>query len=141
MKICRMKLVLKDPDDDMAAWQFVFDVLTRLGLAGMSSDESDEDSKGRPLFHVKVLAWRKDIDKFLDFVDAHRNDPGVFDPRGSKYCFERKRDKEYHSNREPVHCLPRSFYDEAWLTKPGKQEMILMDVSKEHFRWKDLRAV
>ena len=70
-----MKIELPDPEDDIKLWNFVYDVLATLGLEGMSSDVSEFDEElDRVVYHVKVLAWRRDIAKFMDFIDAHRRD-------------------------------------------------------------------
>lgn len=128
---------LGDPKVDITTWTFIHNLLTRLGQAGMSSDESDKDEAGRPIYRVKILAWRKDIDKFLKLVDDRRNDTGIFSHRGSKgRALDRLRGSQIDTRRPALPGLPLSFYADSWLKRPGmEQEMIRLTVSEEEFCW------
>lgn len=103
----------------------------------MSSDETDyEVDNGRPIYRVKVLAWRRDIDEFLNYIDSHANDPDVRAPGGSKGVI-RTRGGGEQTRRKALRGLPRSFYNDAWVNMGGvEQEMVLnMSVSEEEFQW------
>ncbi|KAL5537306.1 hypothetical protein ACEPAF_1129 [Sanghuangporus sanghuang] len=137
IKTCKTKLmVLPEPDRDVSPWNFLYNVLMAYGVEGMSSDESEDSSVGarRTIYHVKVLAWRKDIDKYLDFIDAHHI--YIVSKRGTPGRTDRRRDHTFASDRGAKPELPRSFYDEMWLDGPApKQAMIKMTVSKKNFEW------
>ncbi|KAL5537300.1 hypothetical protein ACEPAF_1123 [Sanghuangporus sanghuang] len=137
IKTCKTKLmVLPEPDRDVSPWNFLYNVLMAYGVEGMSSDESEDSSVGarRTIYHVKVLAWRKDIDKYLDFIDAHHI--YIVSKRGTPGRTDRRRDHTFASDRGAKPRLPRSFYNEMWLDGPTpKQAMIKMTVSKKNFEW------
>lgn len=130
-----------DPVEDVDTWKFVHRVLTTLGSEGMSSDESEVDTEtSRTMYHVRVPAWRRDVDKFMDFIDAHRENAIV--KAGNKGRMDRKRDGKFTSDRRPVYGLPRSFYDGAWLnTQNAEQYLVRLSLSDQEFEWSDMRVV
>jgi hypothetical protein len=102
--------------DDTPVYQWLQDLVLRLGNDGMSSDESGVDENGTTVYLVKQLPWRRNIDKELDIVDSLRKwEVGIYTWRGSEGV-QRKRDiNNPISTREPVRGLPKALYDEAWV--------------------------
>ncbi|KAL5511028.1 hypothetical protein ACEPAG_3747 [Sanghuangporus baumii] len=132
---CETKLLLLPPPErNISIWKFLYNVLMTYGPDGMSSDESDDANTRKKTYHVKVLAWRRDIDKYMDFIDD------CYQEVASKQRFpgriDRRRDHKFASNRGAKTGLPRSFYNEMWLNGPTPQQaMIMKAVSEETFKW------
>lgn len=102
----------------------------------MSSDESDNSAPRyrRRTYHVKILAWRRDIDRYMEYIDSRY--PEVASKRGFPGRVDRRRDHSFTSNRPARPGLPRSFYDEMWLDGPTPQQaMIRKTVSLKTFEW------
>lgn len=84
-----------------------------LGIDGMSSDKSAQED-GQIIFIVRILLWRKDIEKYLAIIDKQcRINTDIFTSRGSQPV-GRVWDGKLISNRDPVQGLPCSFYDYSW---------------------------
>src|ERR1700722_7543818 len=121
--------------DDVPVYEWLQDVVTRLGNDGMSSDESDVDEWGRTVYAVKQLPWRRNIDKELDIIDSLRTQElGIFTMRGSK-GEERKRDiNNPVSTRNPVLGLPKALYNEDWVRRQPHGGRKLR-IATEEFHW------
>ena len=68
------------------AWRWLHDVVKKLGLDGMSSEESEGESEElQPSLKVKTMPWRRDISHELVIVDKQRKvNLGIFHNQGSK---------------------------------------------------------
>ena len=54
-------------------------VLDALGAGGISSDESDTDDSGCPVYQMKNMVWRsKDILKKLMYIHSDRNTTNAY---------------------------------------------------------------
>ncbi|EIN09758.1 hypothetical protein PUNSTDRAFT_44034 [Punctularia strigosozonata HHB-11173 SS5] len=114
-----------------AVWKAAETTLDRLGIDGMSSDESDLDEDMHVAYlKPSVMLWRRDMDAFLDAIDSYRFEGGgAFANQGTRPLPRRRSDratawlKGAHpqaddirvSKREPVKGLTRSLYDAAYL--------------------------
>jgi hypothetical protein len=97
------------------AWAAAYDTIRRLGVDGMSSDDSEIDrTLNLTVYRTRRMPWRRDMGGLLDLVDSHRPQ------RGSGYS---KKGAEPAprlpgpgvSSRETPSGLPRVLYDRAWL--------------------------
>lgn len=115
-------------------WDFLLRLVETLGIGGMSSDDT-EDEGG---YTIKVLPWRKDIRKHLNYIDDRRQD--VVSGRGSQ---PRKRGLGTRSSkRNAARKLPRILYNEAWLAiREHDQLDILESIPKQLFRWMEIHDV
>ena len=69
---------------EIKIWEWLNKVLDFFGVDGMSSEESEEENN-RTVFWVKIMYWRRDMVKYLDLIDAQRQQvPGLFSNAGSK---------------------------------------------------------
>lgn len=104
----------------------------------MSSDESDTEGH-EVISRIKRLPWRRDIESYLNLIDGLR-----YDISNSDYSLRGKeprrriRGGNMISRRQVKINLPRSFYDETWLSKPGRDSMKVLHSlpeEEEDFKW------
>lgn len=103
-------------------------VLDALGAGGISSDESDTDDSGRPVYRTKNMVWRsKDILKKLMDIDGDRNTTNAYgNTRAGNPPRVRKRRDRLETSRNAIPGLPINFYDSNWfagLTPGQKREL------------------
>ncbi len=70
-----MKVLIKKAakEADLIVWEWFQQVLRIYGKGSMSSESSEDDlERGQTVYRVKVLAWRRDIQYFLDIIDKER---------------------------------------------------------------------
>lgn len=130
MKVVQQILQVKTRggSDDVAVWEWLGNMLDWLGQEGTSSDESEEGAI-EVLFRVKLVPWRRPMDKYLDLIDGMRVTEPIFPPQGSKPQ-RRIRGGGLQSCRNAVEGLPKCLYDEPWLKRNAT-----VSVSKEAFEW------
>jgi len=58
--------------EDAKAWASLANVLKRLGLDRMSSDESVADDDIHMIYRTKVMPWRRNIERELEIIDTQR---------------------------------------------------------------------
>ncbi len=130
---------LCDPrSDSFRYWTFLRNLLLRLNTEGMSSDETVWDERQlKDVYRVKIVAWRRDISEYLNYIDMARDDPEIFTNRGSKPVERRVRGRQ--SGRPAKQALPRVFYTDDWFTavEPDVQCGIF-EISCDEFTWLEL---
>lgn len=118
MKVVEEVITIKTSQNavDLEAWQYFRELLERLSVDGMSSEEDAVRDVGGlkvTVFLVKLCVWRaEEITQYLKFIDTEANNPIFRDNRGVKAC-----------TRIPVatpsslvpHGLPRNIYHTRWL--------------------------
>jgi len=122
---------------ELPAWKFLQKMLENLGSDGMSSEDTDNTDPFQTVYRIRVLEWRRDIDRELTVVDLMRlQGEEVFAPQGSKPAVRRRGEGNPISKRDPVLRLPESFYNPEWLERKDNswKEKVLC-VSKEQFQW------
>lgn len=134
-------------DDEQAAdvevWEWLAEVLERLGRDGMSSEESSDGGGDLgTVYRVKILDWRRRMDQELDLIDRTRfTDRDLFNPQGSTPRLRMRSSVNQFSNRRPVGGLPESFYDQAWLeAQPEEYRDLTLCVSEKAFSWLSVYA-
>jgi hypothetical protein len=95
---------------------------------GISSDESDTDDSGRPVYRTKNMVWRsRDILKKLVDIDSDRNTTNAYgNTRAGNPPRVRKRRDRLETSRKAIPGLPINFYDSNWyasLTPGQKREL------------------
>lgn len=100
----------------------------------MSSEDTDIGISKK--YRVKVLAWRRDMDDYLDLIDRQRLKGVGYGPAGSTPNMRLRYGKRVESTREAVYALPESLYNQEWLesTDQGYRELTL-SVSRKEFEW------
>ena len=127
---------------EIKIWEWLNKVLDFFGVDGMSSEESEEENN-RTVFRVKIMYWRRDMVKYLDLIDAQRQQvPGLFSNAGSKGVDKRRgRGSGFLiSERNPVKKLPLTLYDERWFESVGQQGQLMLKVSQQRFEWLQIHS-
>jgi hypothetical protein len=126
----------EDPNGDLRSWKWLKNLIETLGVDGMSSDESDVENE-QPVFRVKVLPWRRDVQQYWKIIDGCRfTDSGIFSPRGSKGVQRIRGVWGPSSTRDPAKGLPRSFYDDSWFgQKDDSYRRLTLNFSNDPFEW------
>ncbi len=106
--------------------------LNKLGADRMSGDESDH-ANGHQRYVVRKLNWRlSEVTSVLRVLDAlalvcHWDGNGW--PKPGKFPHVRTNSDRLET-REPVHNLPRNFYDSDWLNTLDKYECQALNMGK-----------
>jgi len=121
-------------------WEWLKEVILRLGIDGMSSEESDVDQNAVgvevAIYRVKILAWRRKMDDELALIDQARKYAVKNGPRGTRPVDRRRSNINAASSRSPVPGLPEALYDSNWLsTRTREYKELTLKVTKEEFRW------
>jgi hypothetical protein len=122
-------------------WTWLLNLVETLGPDGMSSEESEvgEDDINS-VYRVKVLPWRRNIERELSLIDSERRQAHqVFARSGAMPVRRIRRADNPVSSRRPRKGLPRSLYDDTWIgSVPGRS--LSMEVSKARFKWMEIIA-
>jgi hypothetical protein len=137
MRLCDAKHVWAPTDTERRKWKRMLKIVKTLGKEGMSSDESDiEERTNRPVYRVRVMLWRRDLDNLMDAIDNARFKPGSgYSKKGSKPTPRIRDDRrlawshDVHamaagiklSSRDPVYSLPRDYYNDRWFKSMSKE--------------------
>lgn len=95
------------------------DLLGRLGVDGMSSDESDGEDGSGPVFRVRRPIWRAPVvGRWLQLFDSLnlKRRQLMQDKRGC-YPRIRVRSSEPSHSKGFVEGLPMNAYDESWMAR------------------------
>jgi hypothetical protein len=124
-------------DNDVPVWKWLMQVIQRLGIDGMSSEDTDNSNPLETVYRVKVMQWRKDISHELGLIDEKRLvDDEIYAPQGAKPPKRYRSSNNRLSTRPPVPELPDVFYDQSWLSQQSAAFITrTVAVSKEAFRW------
>lgn len=137
----RMKLVIKtmklkttENAPDLPAWEWIHRLLTRLGAEGMSSEESDVEGGMHPVFHRKLMPWRRDVNEIMELLDKGQQlDVDIWSTQGLKPV--PRLSSGFFNKRRAVANLPRELYDDDWFKGLSVSERKKLDVSGEPFDW------
>jgi hypothetical protein len=148
-RIQTLNIVLKEKaeegEDDFELWKWLKEVILRLGVDGMSSEESDVDQNSVgvevTIYRVKILAWRRKMEDELALIDQARKYAVKNGPRGTRPVDRRRSNINTTSSRSPVPGLPEVLYDGNWLSnRTNEYKELILKVSKEEFRWLRLKS-
>jgi hypothetical protein len=115
-------------------------VVEKLGEDGMSSDESDTDTRtGLLMYRVKNMKWWRKMAYKLDMVDKLRlQDRDIYSQKGAKPTARFREDRNSGSQRVAPKGLPKGMYCSAWLKGLTPQTRRKLMVSDEDFAWLNL---
>lgn len=122
-------------------WKWLLALLDLYGAEGMSSDETAVEGM-ETVYRVKILVWRRNIDKYLDCIDDERKLPNqaLFSRSGSKPVKRIRSDDAPDSTRDPVPGLPVELYNANWLEDQDDcYRRLTLCVSREQFQWMNIR--
>ena len=97
--------------DETAIWKNTHMMLDALGAGGISSDESDTDDSGRPVYRTKNMEWRaKEVLKKLTDIDSDRNTTNAYgNTRAGNPPQLRKRHDRLETSRSAIPGLPLNY--------------------------------
>jgi hypothetical protein len=136
-------------EEDLQIWIMAKNIITRLGAAGMSSEDSSLED-GTTYFRVKIVIWRRRMEAILRLIDRQRLlDPTIYTPRGSKGV---KRDRipegtlesdwQWKSRRLHTDGLPEVLYDPDWLQNIlHDRAVVSLNVSREEFDYFEIESL
>jgi hypothetical protein len=132
---------VEEQASDEAIWRWLSTVVEKLGEDGMSSDESDTDTRtGLPIYCVKNMKWRRKMAYELDMVDKLRlQDRDIYSRKGAKPTVRFWDDRNSESQRVAPKALPKGMYSSPWLQGLTPQTRRKLMVSDEDFAWFTLR--
>jgi hypothetical protein len=127
------RVLLRVHPNDRHVWEFIADVLRRLGTGGMSSDESDIDGPHGTVYRVHFLPWRNA--EFAQIAEAVDQVAASDQPRRRRTPRIRP-SNPMESKRSPVSNLPYALYNDQWLRKFSREHLDrVLSISKEQFMW------
>ena len=114
--------------DETAIWKNTHMMLDALGAGGISSDKSDTNDSGRPVYRTKNMEWwAKEVLKKLTDIDSDRNMTNAYgNTRAGNPPRLRKRRDRLETSRSAIPGLPLNFYNSNWyagLTPGQKREL------------------
>jgi hypothetical protein len=132
-----IELKQEDNAEDLEVWEFLHDVLQTLGEDGMSSDESDIDTRtGTEVYYNKKMPWRRDVAREMKIIDGERSkDRQIKSRRGAKEVVRIKNGAKGDTRRSAPKGRPKSFYDKDWLRAQSKKNHRALEISGDHFDW------
>ncbi|KAG6808459.1 hypothetical protein H0H92_004052 [Tricholoma furcatifolium] len=112
-------ILLKSGQDapDLATWEYFLQLLERLSVDGMSSEEEGTAKMGDaivPIFRVRLCRWREPvIQEYLQYIDKEAQSEVIRGTKGFK-AHPRVPTSEPGSRPAPKN-LPRKLYHSGWL--------------------------
>jgi hypothetical protein len=136
-----VKAASQNAETEVKIWQWLLSLLQWYGAEGMSSDETSVEDQ-EIVYRVKVLLWRRNIDKYLDLVDFERKQPTqvLFSRSGARPVKRTRAEENAISDRKAIPGLPIELYDAEWLQELDEHyRQITLCVSREQFQWMNIR--
>lgn len=135
-RVITVKAAKSDREKDLAIWKWLLELMRRLGSDGMSSDESDIEDL-RTVYRVKILIWRRNIDRYVEMIDNERKLAGdIFSKAGAKATPRIRSDQNPVSTRDAPANLPSAIFDPDWLkTVDDDYQQMKLNISRENFKW------
>lgn len=135
-----MKAADKDRDGDLHIWKWLLELLQWYQSDGMSSEDTDTDNTGTT-YRVKILVWRRNVDKYVHMIDNERKlSADIFPASGAKPIARLRSPSNTKSTRQPPPELPATLFDPDWLEEVDDDyRQLVLNVSKEDFPWIEFR--
>ena len=101
----------------------------------MSSDESDVDDAGFPIYFVNRMPWRPDFEKEIKLVDQQRiTDKSLYSKKGAKPVPRIRGSRRADSRRGPYQGRPKSLYEKSWLGGQTDAALRNLGIPKKKFK-------
>ncbi|KDQ25087.1 hypothetical protein PLEOSDRAFT_1086035 [Pleurotus ostreatus PC15] len=109
-------------------YSLVAEMVSELGIDGMSSDESDTDDFPNS-FNVSYMPWRSfDVNQLLTWLDKSKNRKNIYGNvvSGARPVKRNRPDDATSSRRPAKFGLPRNFYNDHWYNQltPSEQRQL-----------------
>lgn len=103
----------------------------------MSSDESGTEEGVETVYCIKIMTWRREIEKELGIIDRKQMvDRDIFAPQGAKPVKRICGTGNPVSHRGPISKLPHALYNQDWLESQVDDYLkVTLCTSEEQFRW------
>jgi hypothetical protein len=141
-RVIQIKTAEHNTVKEAKIWRWLLSLLKWYGAEGMSSDETSVEGM-ETVYRVKVLVWRRNIDKYLDNIDNERKLPTqeLYSHSGAKPAKRIRSETNLISNRSPVPGLPIALYDNDWVEALDEHyRQMTLCVSREQFEWMNIRV-
>lgn len=130
-----IELKKEEDAEDIDSWELLLNLFNELGDEGMSSDESDVDNTGLPIFYVKKMPWRPNLEKEIQLVDHQRiADKSLFSKKGAKPVQRVRISRRGESRRDPYQGRPKALYEKLWLAEQTDEMKHKLEISKTKFK-------
>jgi len=95
----------------------------------------------RTIYRVKILVWRRNVDKYVQMIDdLRKSSEGIFSASGAKPINRVRSTGHPQSDRQPPADLPVALFDPDWLEEVDKDyRQITLSVSEEDFHWMEFQ--
>lgn len=136
-----MKTATQNADAEVKIWRWLLSLLQWYGAEGMSSDETSAEGM-EIVYRVKILLWRRNIDKYMDLIDGERKQPeqAIFSRSGARPTQRIRAESNSISDRKAIPGLPSELYDGDWLKQlDDHYRQVTLCVSREQFEWMNIR--
>ena len=127
---------VKAADKDLHVWEWLLELLRCFGSDGMSLDDTDT-SNIRTIYRVKILVWRRNVDKYVQMIDdLRKSSEGIFSASGAKPINRVRSTGHPQLDSQPPADLPVALFDPDWLEEVDKDYcQITLSISGEDFHW------
>ncbi|KAF8573646.1 hypothetical protein K439DRAFT_1624919 [Ramaria rubella] len=132
-----------DGEPNVQIWSWLEKLLFLLGVDGVSSEESATENDIETVYWVKILTWRRDINKELQIIDHEcMLNSEIFAPQGAKPVMRVRGTGNPVSTCDMVKGLPQILCDGTWYDRtPSDDWEVTLAVSKEQFQWLSILSV
>ncbi|EIM79765.1 uncharacterized protein STEHIDRAFT_163324 [Stereum hirsutum FP-91666 SS1] len=114
-------------------WEKLGSLIMKLTKDGMSSDESSSEN-GIFVYRVRLVAWRREMNKELMLVDkVYTDHPELFQGAGARPV-PRLRSSTTVSFSAPVPRLPKTLYDKRWMKGLSEYKLMELGPTEEKFK-------
>jgi len=132
-QIC-MDMMTKRDGSIHSGWKGLLRIVERLGMCGMSSDESEVDDVGRPYYVVRARRWRhSDITTRLDAIDKSKNTTsgyGETRPGNPPRRRVRRQNAPVSTRDPPVGC-PENYYGDEFMANLDNKQFRDLQIKEE----------
>lgn len=111
----------------------------------MSSDETPPSTVIPQTYKVRILPWRKAVERELDMIDTKYGDcTPTMDDKGERRGWDGRgrtrllRERSEHARlsiREAAPRLPKELYQEQWFDLKTEGQRRALMVSEKQFKW------
>lgn len=141
-RVIEVKSADQNAEKEQKIWRWLLSLLQWYGAEGMSSDETSVEGM-ETVYRVKILVWRRNIDKYLDYIDCERKLPtqALFSRSGARPVKRIRAEDNLISSHSAVPGLPDELYDAEWLQEQDEHyRKVTLCVSQEQFEWMNIRV-